>query len=107
MNVHITYKVSKTPDLEKLVNQQTEKLGRYLQVFRPDLVHLKGIVSENSARQGFGASLNLRLPSGQMASEKNGPNATAAIKINVAMVFIWSSLLLIENESVFSGLAIA
>jgi RNA polymerase sigma factor (sigma-70 family) len=80
MNVHITYKVPKSPDLEKLINQQTEKLGRYLQVFRPDLVHLKGIVAENSARQGFGVSLNLRLPSGQMASEENGPNATAAIK---------------------------
>jgi ribosomal subunit interface protein len=80
MNVHITYKVSKTPDLEKLVNQQTEKLERYLQVFRPDLVHLKGNVAENSARQGFSVSLNLRLPSGQMASEDNAPTATAAIK---------------------------
>lgn len=80
MNVHISYKVSKTPDLEKLVNQQTEKLGRFLRVFRPDLVHLKGNVAENSARQGFSVSLNLRLPSGQMASEDNGPNATAAIK---------------------------
>jgi RNA polymerase sigma factor (sigma-70 family) len=80
MNVHITYKVSKTPDLEKAINQQTEKLGRYLQVFRPDLVHLKGIISENSARQGFGVTLNLRLPSGQMASEETGNTASAALK---------------------------
>ena len=42
MNVHISYKISKTSDLEKLINQQVEKLGRYLQVFRPELVHLKG-----------------------------------------------------------------
>jgi RNA polymerase sigma factor (sigma-70 family) len=80
MNVHISYKVSKTPDLEKIINQQVEKLGRFLQVFRPDLVHLKGIVTENSARQGIGVSLNLRLPSGQMASEETGANASTAIR---------------------------
>lgn len=80
MNVHITYKVSKTPDLEKLINQQLEKLGRYLQVFRPNLVHLKGIIAESSARQGIGVSLNLRLPSGQMASEKSAPNINTAVK---------------------------
>jgi RNA polymerase sigma factor (sigma-70 family) len=80
MNVHITYKLPKTPDLEKLINQQIEKLGRYLQVFRPDLVHVKGTISENSVRQGIGVSLNLRLPSGQMASEKTAPNVSAAVK---------------------------
>jgi RNA polymerase sigma factor (sigma-70 family) len=80
MNVHISYKVSKTPDLEKLIKQQIEKLERYLQVFRPDLVHLKGNISENSARQGIVVSLNLRLPSGQMASQENGPTAITVIK---------------------------
>jgi len=80
MNVHISYKISKTPDLEKLINQQVEKLGRYLQVFRPDLVHLKGVVEENSAQKGIVVSLNLRLPSGQMAAQERGPTATAAIK---------------------------
>ena len=80
MNVHITYKVPKTADLEKLINREIEKLGRYLQVFRPQLVHLKGIVAENSARQGIGVSLNLRLPSGQMASENTAPNESTAVK---------------------------
>jgi RNA polymerase sigma factor (sigma-70 family) len=80
MNVHISYKISKTPDLEKLINQQVEKLGKYLQVFRPDLVHLKGTLEENSARQGFVVLLNLRLPSGQMTSQESGPTATVAIK---------------------------
>ena len=80
MNVHISYKISKTPDLEKLINQQVEKLGRYLQVFRPELVHLKGVVEENSAREGAVVSLNLRLPSGQMAAESSSSTATAAIK---------------------------
>jgi ribosomal subunit interface protein len=81
MNVHISYKISKTSDLEKLIKQQTEKLKRYLHVFRPELVHLKGCIEENSARQGFGVSLNLRLPSGQMAAEADSPNASAAIKV--------------------------
>jgi len=80
MNVQVSYKISKTPDLEKLINQQVEKVGRYLQVFRPELVHLKGIIEENSAPQGFVVSLNLRLPSGQMAVQNNGSTAIAAIK---------------------------
>src|SRR5271157_6045431 len=80
MNVHISYKISKTPDLEKLINQQVEKLGRYLQVFRPELVHLKALVEENSAREGVVVSLNLRLPFGQMAAHGSGATATTAIK---------------------------
>jgi len=79
MNIQISYKISKTPDLEKLINQQVEKLGRYVQVFRPDLVHVKGTVEENS-RRGFDVSLNLRLPSGQMAVEESGTTVVAAIK---------------------------
>ena len=78
MNVHISYKISKTSDLEKLINQQVEKLGRYLQVFRPELVHLKASVEENSAREGVVVSLNLRLPSGQMAAHESSATATAA-----------------------------
>ena len=80
MNVHISYKISKTSDLEKLINQQVEKLGRYLQVFRPDLVHLKGSVEENSAREGIVVSLNLRLPSGQMTAHETSATATTAVK---------------------------
>jgi RNA polymerase sigma factor (sigma-70 family) len=80
MNVHISYKISKTSDLEKLINQQVEKLRRYLQVFRPDLVHLKGGIDENSGREGFVVTLNLRLPSGQMAAQEHSPVATVAIK---------------------------
>jgi len=80
MNVHISYKISKTPDLEKLINQQVEKLGRYLQVFRPELVHLKGVVEENPAHEGAVVSLNLRLPSGQMTAQEVSVTATAAIK---------------------------
>jgi RNA polymerase sigma factor (sigma-70 family) len=80
MNVHFSYKISKTADLEKQIKLQLEKLNKYLQAFRPDLVHVKGIVEENSAREGFVVSLNLRLPSGQMAAQEKSPNATTAMK---------------------------
>jgi DNA-directed RNA polymerase specialized sigma24 family protein/ribosome-associated translation inhibitor RaiA len=80
MNVHISYKTAKAPDLEKQFNHQIEKLGRRLQVFRPELVHLKGIIEQSTSREGVVVSLNLRLPSGQMASQEAGPTGIAAMK---------------------------
>jgi len=80
MNVHISYKTAKAPDLEKQFNNQIEKLGRRLQVFRPELVHLKGIIEQSTSREGVVVSLNLRLPSGQMASQEAGPTGIAAVK---------------------------
>lgn len=80
MNVHIGYKVRKTPDIEKEMQTQVEKLRKRLQAFRPELIHLKGMIEENSPREGTVVSLNLRLPSGQMAAERKAPAATAAIK---------------------------
>jgi DNA-directed RNA polymerase specialized sigma24 family protein len=80
MNVHISYKFHKTPDLEKDINHLIEKLRKRLQVFRPELVHLKGVVEQNSPREGTTVSLNLRLPSGQMAVQKSASTPVAAIK---------------------------
>jgi DNA-directed RNA polymerase specialized sigma24 family protein/ribosome-associated translation inhibitor RaiA len=80
MNVHISYKFHKTPDLEKDINHLIEKLRKPLQVFRPELVHLKGVVEQNSPREGTTVSLNLRLPSGQMAVQKSASTPVAAIK---------------------------
>jgi DNA-directed RNA polymerase specialized sigma24 family protein len=80
MNVHISYKFHKTPDIEKDINHLLEKLGKRLQAFRPELVHLKGVVEQNSPREGFIVSLNLRLPSGQMAVQQAAPTASAAVK---------------------------
>lgn len=80
MNVHISYKLHKTPDIEKHVNQFVQKLRKRLQTFRPELVHLKAIVEQNSAREGTTVSLNLRLPSGQMAAQESAQRPTAAIK---------------------------
>src|SRR6266571_2022962 len=80
MNVHISYKVQKTPDIEKEINHQIEKLRKRLQVFRPELVHLKGVVEQNSPREGNIVSLNLRLPSGQMAVQQSASTPAAAVK---------------------------
>ena len=66
MNVHVSYKVHKTPDIEKEISHQIEKIQKRLHVFRPELVHLKAVIDQNSAREGTLVSLNLRLPSGQL-----------------------------------------
>ena len=80
MNVHISYRLHKTPAAEKDIHHQIEKLQKRLQVFRPDLVHLKGMIEEISAREGISVSLNLRLPSGQMAVQAKASTAAAAVK---------------------------
>ncbi len=80
MNVHISYRVSRTPALEKEIQHHIDKLRKWLQVFRPELVHLKGMVEEISDREGTSVSLNLRLPSGQMAAQGKASTARAAVK---------------------------
>jgi RNA polymerase sigma factor (sigma-70 family) len=80
MNVHISYRVPRTPALEKEIQHHVDKLRKWLQVFRPELVHLKGMVEENRAREGTVASFNLRLPSGQMAAEATASTAQTAVK---------------------------
>src|SRR5271165_998611 len=80
MNVHVSYKVHKTPDLEKEVSHQIDKIQKRLNVFRPELVHLKAVIDENSAREGTLVSLNLRLPSGQLSAQAKAPSPTASIK---------------------------
>src|ERR1700723_4579955 len=80
MNGHAGYRLHKTPAVEKDIQHQVEKLRTRLQVFRPELVHLKGAVEEISPREGTSVSLNLRLPSGQMAVQARAATAEAAIR---------------------------
>lgn len=79
MNVHISYKAGKTPEVEREFQNQLKKLERRLQAFNPDLVHFHAIVDEQNG-QGASTSLNLRLPTGQMAVQKSGENLLAAVK---------------------------
>ena len=80
MNVHVSYRLHKIPAVEKDIQHQIERLQKRLQVFRPELIHLKGVVEEISPREGTSVSLNLRLPSGQLAAQVSAPTAAAAVK---------------------------
>jgi RNA polymerase sigma factor (sigma-70 family) len=80
MNVHVSYKLSKTPDVEREINQQIQKLDRRLQVFRPELVHLHAIIEEKPVRTGIEVRLDLRLPSGDIATAETAASSEAAIK---------------------------
>jgi RNA polymerase sigma factor (sigma-70 family) len=79
MNVHVSYKAGKTPDVEREFQYQLQKLARRLQLFKPDLVSFHAIVEQENHRSAS-TSLNLRLPSGQLAAQKSGENALAAVK---------------------------
>ena len=80
MNVHVSYKLSKTPDVEREINQHIQKLETRLQVFRPDLVHLHAVIEEKPARTGIEVRLDLRLPSGDIAASDVAPTTDTAIK---------------------------
>lgn len=80
MNVHVSYRLPKIPAVEKDIQHQIEKLQKRLQLFRPELVHLKGVVEDISPKEGTSVSLNLRLPSGQMAVQSKAPTAAAAVR---------------------------
>jgi RNA polymerase sigma factor (sigma-70 family) len=86
MNAHVSYKAGKTPDLEREFHHQVQKLQRRLHVFKPDLVHLRAVVEQENSRSAS-TSLNLRLPSGQMAAQRSGENALAAVKLAFADLF--------------------
>jgi RNA polymerase sigma factor (sigma-70 family) len=79
MNVHVSYKAGKTPDVEREFQHQIQKLQRRLQVFKAELVQLNAIAEQENGHRAT-MSLNLRLPSGQMAVQRSGENALAAVK---------------------------
>jgi RNA polymerase sigma factor (sigma-70 family) len=80
MNVHFTYKLDKSPQVEHYLQTQIEKLGPRLQIFNPDMVSLRGLIEE-APKSGFTAALNLRLPAGQMAARASADTLHAAIRI--------------------------
>jgi len=79
MNLHVSYKAGKTPDTEREFQHQLKKLEKRLQVFKPDLIHLRSTIEQANGRN-ISVSLNLRLPSGQMAAQKAGDTPLAAVK---------------------------
>jgi len=79
MNVHFTYKVDKSPAAEQYLQSQIDKLGPRLNVFNPDMVSLRGLI-EVAPKSGFNMALNLRLPSGQLATRSSALTLHAAIR---------------------------
>lgn len=79
MNVHVSYKAGKTPEVEREFQHQVQRLQRRLHVFKPDLIHLHALVEQKRNRI-IHWSLNLRLPSGQLAVQRSGENPLATIK---------------------------
>jgi RNA polymerase sigma factor (sigma-70 family) len=83
MNIHVSYKAGKTSAVEHEFQHQIQKLQHRLRVFKPNLVHLHAFFEqENSHRASV--SLNLRLPSGQMAAQSSGEKPLAAVKASFA-----------------------
>src|SRR4051812_4247965 len=81
MNLHFSYKAAKSADVEHVILQHVEKLQRRLKMFSPDLVHLHGTVDCGAGPKiGCEVTLNLRLPTGQIAAQDSGTNAQAALK---------------------------
>ena len=85
MNLHFSFKAeqAKNPDVESDLQQHAQKLGKFLTAYRPDLIHLHGSI-DHKARTGYSVSLNLRLPTGQMAAQEQGPTLQPAIKVAFA-----------------------
>jgi DNA-directed RNA polymerase specialized sigma24 family protein/ribosome-associated translation inhibitor RaiA len=82
MNLHFSFKAesAKTPDVERDIQQHVKKLDRYLTAYRPDLVHLHGTIDQKT-REGFTVSLNLRLPTGQLAAQESGQVLQGPLKV--------------------------
>jgi RNA polymerase sigma factor (sigma-70 family) len=83
MNVHVSYKANKSPEVEREFQHQLQKLERRLQVFKPELVHLHAILEQQNTHS-ISMTVNLRLPSGQMTAQRSGENALAAVKSSFA-----------------------
>jgi RNA polymerase sigma factor (sigma-70 family) len=79
MNVHVSYKAGKTPEIEREFQHQVQKLERRLQIFKPELVHIHAVLEQQNNRS-VSMTLNLRLPSGQMTAQRSGENPLAAVK---------------------------
>lgn len=80
MNVQFTVQVPKSPDLDHLLQRFIGKLDRLLAVFQPELVQLHGRMVRRTSREGVVCTLNLRLPTGQLAAEDNADTAQAALR---------------------------
>ena len=82
MNIQITNRAHRAPEVETEINQQVNKLGRRLRVFRPDMLSLHVDLSPGSSKRngGLAVNLNLRMPSGQISANGLAQHGISAVK---------------------------
>ncbi len=81
MNIHFSYKnCEQTPDVEKIIERHMERLRKLLRHYSPDLVHLHACLQFHSPKEGFRASLNLRLPTGQIHASDGNRTCAAGLR---------------------------
>jgi ribosomal subunit interface protein len=84
MNVHFSYKnCQSTADLQRVMDRHIGKLARLLKVYNEDMIHFKGSLTQGAAKGGqdFEASVNLRLPTGQVHGRETSGDAAKALRI--------------------------
>lgn len=81
METRFTWQAAKSADLEAQLERVAEKIKRLLAMFSPRLVQLHGRMNQHSARQGTTCTLNLRLPTGQLAAENTAATSQAALRV--------------------------
>lgn len=79
MIVQFSVQVAKSEDLEAQIQRLSKKITRLLLVFQPELVQLHGRLARHSVREGVICTLNLRLPTGQLAAEEGAATAQIAL----------------------------
>jgi len=84
MNAHFSYKnCQATSDVEHLIERQVAKLSKLLKVYNVDMIHFKGSLTQGAAKGGqdFEASINLRLPTGQVHGRESSADALSALRV--------------------------
>lgn len=80
MNVHLTFQIPRSEDLDQSVLRLQQKLDHLLRAFQPELVQLQGRLVRHSGREGVVCRLNLHLPTAQLSSEETEATAKVALR---------------------------
>lgn len=80
LSINFKHLAGSHQEAEVQTKRFTEKLGRLLKVYDPDLVQLHGVFSENSHKQEHSFSLNLSLPTGTLHAVGTAKNIRACCK---------------------------
>ena len=75
MQIHFSYhNVPRTPQTDRVIQKNLQKLDKLLSHFAPDLVHLHGTLESNGTHKNTTCSLNLALPTGQLHARQEAGN---------------------------------